>query len=65
MVLYDQSNPYNIMYVWAAFEAKSPPTRQDFVTIALSSNSYEYIYLFAIFFSETYVLIVLCVKKHL
>ena len=29
MVLSDQRTPYSIMYVWAAFEAKSPPTRQD------------------------------------
>ena len=33
MVLSDQRTPYNIMYVWAAFEAKSPPTRQDLVTL--------------------------------
>jgi hypothetical protein len=32
MVLSDQRTPYSIMYVWAAFEAKSPPTRQDLVT---------------------------------
>ena len=30
MVLSDQRN---VMYVWAAFEAKSPPTRQDLVTL--------------------------------
>ena len=33
MVLSDQRTPYSIMYVWAAFEAKSPPTRQDLVTL--------------------------------
>ena len=33
MVLSDQRTPYSTMYVWAAFEAKSPPTRQDLVTL--------------------------------
>ena len=33
MVLSDQKTPYSIMYVWAAFEAKSPPTCQDLVTL--------------------------------
>ena len=33
MVLSDQRTPYSIMYVWAAFEAKSPPTRQDVFTL--------------------------------
>ena len=33
MVLSDQRTPYSIMYVWAAFEAKSPPIRQDLVTL--------------------------------
>ena len=33
MVLSDQRTPYSIMYVWAAFEAKSPPTQQDLVTL--------------------------------
>ena len=33
MVLSDQRTPYSIMYVWAAFEAKSPPTHQDLVTL--------------------------------
>ena len=33
MVLSDQRTPYSIMYVWAAFEAKSPPTCQDLVTL--------------------------------
>ena len=28
-----QRTPYSIMYVWAAFEAKSPPTCQDLVTL--------------------------------
>ena len=32
-VLSDQRTPYSIMYVWAAFEAKSPPTPQDLVTL--------------------------------
>ena len=26
------------MYVWAAFEAKSPPTRQDLVTLIPNSS---------------------------
>ena len=34
MVLSDQRTPYSIMYVWAAFEAKSP-TRQDLVTLII------------------------------
>jgi hypothetical protein len=33
MVLSDQRTPYSIMYVGAAFDAKSPPTRQDLVTL--------------------------------
>ena len=33
MVRSDQRTPYSIMYVWPAFEAKSPPTRQDLVTL--------------------------------
>jgi hypothetical protein len=33
MVLSNQRTPYSIMYVWAAFEAKSPPTRQDLATL--------------------------------
>ena len=33
MVFSDQRTPYSIMYVWPAFEAKSPPTRQDLVTL--------------------------------
>ena len=41
MVLSDQRTPYSIMYVWAAFEAKSPPTRQDLVTII---NNYIHAY---------------------
>ena len=44
MVLSDQRTPYNIMYVWAAFEAKSPPTRQDLVTLI---NNYT-LYFFGI-----------------
>ena len=39
MVLSDQRTPYSIMYVWAAFERKSPPTRQDLVTLI---NNYTY-----------------------
>ena len=38
MVLSDQRTPYSIMYVWAAFEAKSPPTRQDLVTLIPNSS---------------------------
>ena len=33
MVLSDHRTPYSIMYVWAAFEANSPPTRQDLATL--------------------------------
>ena len=33
MVLSGQRTPYSIMYVWAAFKAKSPPPRQDLVTL--------------------------------
>ena len=40
MVLSDQKNPYSIMYVWAAFEAKSPPTRQDLVTLIRNYTLY-------------------------
>ena len=29
---------HSIMYVWAAFEAKSPPTRQDLATL-IPNNS--------------------------
>ena len=49
MVLSDQRTPYSIMYVWAAFEAKSPPTRQDVFTLInnytlyfLCMNSFEH-----------------------
>ena len=38
MVISDQRTPSSIMYVWAAFEAKSPPTRQDLVRITLINN---------------------------
>jgi hypothetical protein len=55
MVLSDQRTPYSIMYVWAAFEAKSPPTRPDLITlinnytlysvrIFLQHNSYRVIF---------------------
>ena len=33
MILSDQRTPCIIMYVWAAFEAKSPQTRQDVFTL--------------------------------
>ncbi len=38
MVLSDQRTPYSIMYVWAAFQAKLPPTRQDLVTLIPNSS---------------------------
>jgi hypothetical protein len=38
MVLSDQRTPYSIMYVWAVFEAKSPPTRQDLVTLLIITH---------------------------
>jgi hypothetical protein len=38
MVLSDQRN---VMYVWAAFEAKSPPTRQDLVTLINNYTLYS------------------------
>ena len=47
MVLSDQRTPYSIMYVWAAFEAKSPPTRQDLVTLI---NNYT---LYTLYVEET------------
>ena len=31
------------MYVWAAFEAKSPPTRQDLVTLININTLYFYV----------------------
>ena len=40
MVLSDQRTPYSIMYVWAAFEAKSPPTRQDLATLISNYTLY-------------------------
>jgi hypothetical protein len=38
MVLSDQRTPYSIMYVWAAFEAKSPPTCQDLIITHCNSD---------------------------
>ena len=38
MVLSDQRTPYIIMYVWAAFEAKLPPTCQDLAPL-IPNNS--------------------------
>ena len=40
MVHSDQRTPYSIMYVWAAFEAKLPPTRQDLVTLIPNNSLY-------------------------
>ena len=40
MVLSNQRTPYSIMYVWAAFEAKSPPTRQDLATLISNYTLY-------------------------
>ena len=40
MVLSNQRTPYSIMYVWAAFEAKSPPTRHDLVTLISNYTLY-------------------------
>ena len=42
IVLSDQRTPYSILYVWAAFEAKSPPTRQDLVTLISNYTLYFY-----------------------
>ena len=42
MVLSDQRTPYSIMYVWAAFEAKSPPTRQDLLTLINNYTLYSF-----------------------
>ena len=47
MVLSNQRTPYSIMCVWAAFEAKSPPTRQDLVTLI---NNYT---LYTLYVEET------------
>ena len=44
MVLSDQRTPYSIMYVWAAFEAKSPPTRQDLVTLIIITHCNSAVY---------------------
>ena len=41
MVLSDQRTPYSIMYVWAAFKAKSPPTRQDVFTLINNYTLYS------------------------
>jgi hypothetical protein len=41
MVLSNQRTPYSIMYVWAAFEAKSPPTRQDLATLISNYTLYS------------------------
>ena len=44
MVFSDQRTPYSIIYVWAAFEAKSPPTCQDLVTL-IPNSSLEFAYI--------------------
>ena len=44
MVLSDQIIPYSMIYVWAAFEAKSPPTGQDLVTLIIITHCNSAVY---------------------
>ena len=41
MVLSDQRTPYSIMYVWAAFEAKSPTNCKDLITLINNYTLYN------------------------